>query len=193
MICKKSRFIPAIISAAIILSLPTACGDDTVTDETLVSELVEDYMSAMAEFDISAMNSSSVCAISEYDDGDSIDEACKIIADSITWEVSGVSINGSAAIAQVDMELPDNTSDVCASALSSAMISVEQGSASDVDELANDKLRDIVDKELEMRSVSTEISLSKIGDDWYISQSTDAAEAIVEIRTSVAAVYYSMD
>lgn len=178
----------AVLMSAVMIFAATACQDNVEDDKTMTDSLIENYMDALCKFDIAEINKNSLGNINEYSDSSGVKSACKLIAGSIKWEITNININGSTAIAQIKIYMPSDIGDICQSALNDAMLQTENGSDSTPDELLRSAVKSrLADTEMEV--INSEVSMSKIGNKWYISKSPDTAAIISDIRTPVAAVY----
>ncbi len=185
--CQLHR-IWAILAAFIILFTVASCQQNEPDDKTMTDSLIKDHLNALCSFDIPGMNKNNMGKIDQYSDSQDAKSACKIIAGKITWSVESININSSTAIAQIKINVPTNTSDVCASALNNTMRQIEQGSSSNPGEIICNEIKKQVDK-FEFNTISSEVHMSKVGNKWYISKSPDTAEVISDIRTQVIAIY----
>lgn len=180
--------ITSILISAVLIFAMSACHKDESDDNTMTNTLLNDYMNSLCDFDINAMNKNNLSQIEDYSDSDGTKSACKVLAKKINWSIESVNINGSTAIAQVAITLPDDIEGICSSALSDAMMQLEQGSDKTTYELIQTQIEKYADS-ADTREISAEISMSKVGNKWFISQSLDTTSIISDIRTPVAAVY----
>lgn len=180
--------ITAVFITMALIFLMNSCHNNESDDNTMTDTLLKNYMNSLCDFDISAMNENNLYKTDQYPDSESVKSACKIIAQKISWSVDNININGSTAIAQVKIILPNDVESICNSALNNSMMQIEQGSDKTPDELIRTEIKNYTDN-AETREISAEISMSKVGNKWFISQSPDTASIISDIRTPVAAIY----
>lgn len=180
--------ITAVFIAIALVLLMTSCNNDESDDNTMTDTLLKKYMNSLCNFDISAMNENNLYKIDEYPDSDNVKSVCKIIAQKISWSVENININGSTAIAQVKITLPTDVEAICNSSLNDAMMQIEQGTEASSDELIRTEIKNYLNS-AETHEISAEVSMSKVGNKWFISQSPDTASIISDIRTPVAAIY----
>lgn len=181
------RIITVLMSAMMIFSA-AACQEQEADDNTMTDTLIQNHMDALCKFDIEGINKNSLGKIEKYSDSSEVESACKLIAGSVKWEITNISINGSTAIAQIKIHTPSDISDICQVSLSDAMIQMERGSDATPDELLRSALKTHLES-ADTEPINSEVSMSKIGNKWYISKSPDAAAIISDIRTPVAAIY----
>jgi hypothetical protein len=176
-----------LMSAALILVV-CSCHKEESDDSSMTDTLLKNYMNALCEFDISAMNESNLGTIEDYSDSDSVKSACKILAGKISWSADNVNINGNTAVVQLNITLPNDIEGICRAAFDNAMIQLEQETDKTPDELIRTQLKKYADA-ADTRQISAEISMCKVDNKWFINQSTDTATIISEIRTPAAAIY----
>lgn len=185
------RIIAVLMSAMVIFGA-ASCQENEADDNTMTETLIQDYMDAICKFDIAGINKNSLGKIDEYSDSSGVEASCKLIAGSVKWEITNININGSTAIAQIKIHVPANISDICQNALSDAMMQIEHDSDSTPDELLRNAIKNnLADTEIDV--INSEVSMSKIGNKWYISKSPDTATIISDIRTPVAAIYSMLE
>ena len=178
----------ALFMIVCIMSSMVSCGDDTTDDKNLTENLVKSYMQSFRDYNISKMNGSSLFKFESYNDSDEVDASCKLLASNVSWTIDGISVSGNSAIAQVTMTVPVDFEGICRDALDDAMLQIEQDSHRLPAEVINLSIKKFANK-ADKTSVSSEISMSKVNNKWYISKSQDVIEIISEIRAPVAAIY----
>ena len=172
----------------IILLAVSSCQNNEADDKTMTDSLMKNHLNAMCSFDIAGMNENNLGKIDGYSDSEATQAACRLIAKKITWSIESININSSTAIAQVKIDVPANTADICSSALNDAMMQIEQGTETAPEEIICNAIKKHLD-EIQLDTVTSEIHMSKVDNKWYISKSPDTAQIISDIRTQTAAVF----
>lgn len=180
--------VPVIFIVVSMILVTCSCRRNESDDSSMTDSILKGYMNSLCSFNIDAMNENNLSKISEYSDSEGIKASCKVIAEKINWSVENVNINGSTAIAQVKITVPNDIEGICSAALNDAMMQMEQNTDKTFDALIRDAIKKYADS-AETQEISAEVSMSKVGNKWYISQSTDTAAIISDIRTPVAAIY----
>lgn len=183
----NGRILASLMSFMILLAV-SSCQNNETDDKTMTDLLMKNHLSAMCSFDIAGMNKNNLGKIDEYSDSEATKAACRLIARKITWSIESININSSMAIAQVKIDVPANTADICSSALNDAMMQIEQGTDAAPEEVICNAIKKHLD-EIQLDTVTSEIHMSKVDNKWYISKSPDTTQIISDIRTQTAATF----
>lgn len=184
---RQHRILAAIMSFIMLLAVQS-CQNTQQDDKTMTDSLMKNHLNALCDFDIAGINENNLGKIDEYSDSEAAKASCRLIAGKITWAIESININSSTAIAQVKIDIPTNTADICGSALTDVIIQIEQNPDINQEEIIRNAIKTHLD-EIQLSSLTSEIHMSKVGNKWYISKSSDTAEIISDIRTEVAAVF----
>lgn len=194
--CKKSgrrvsvcaARLAAMLTAWCLVFLTASCRSDTADDKNMTENLVKSYMESFCGYDIGKMNKSSLLKLETYSDGDEVNTSCKLLASKVKWTIESINVSGNSAIAQVSLSLPADFESICQQALDDAMLQIEQDSDRLPAEIINLAIKKYAGN-ADQTSMTAEISMSKVNNQWYIAKSQDVTEIISDIRTPVAAVY----
>lgn len=178
----------ALLAALCMVFVTASCRDNTVDDQDLTESLVKSYMEAFCSYDISKMNKNSLSKWEVYADGDEVTTSCKLLASKIKWTTESINVSGNSAIAQVNLTRPADFNGICREALDDTMLQLEQDSDRLLAEVLNLSIKNYANR-ADKISITVEISMSKVNNQWYIAKSQDVTDILSDIRTPVAAVY----
>ena len=134
------------------------------------------------------MNKNSLSKWEVYADGDEVTTSCKLLASKIKWTTESINVSGNSAIAQVNLTPPADFNGICREALDDTMLQLEQDSDRLPAEVLNLSIKNYANR-ADKISITVEISMSKVNNQWYIAKSQDVTDLLSDIRTPVAAVY----
>lgn len=166
----------------------SACGESKSDDSALTGKLIDSYMESLRDYNFAGMNQCCMANIDSYTDCEEAVRACQSLAGRIEWRTENISIHGNSAIAQVELTLPADFGEICDLALGDLMKSIDAGSEGNPAELLASAIRKRAAK-AESTQLSVEISMTKVGNRWYIVQSIGANRVLSDIRTPVAYAY----
>ncbi len=172
----------------LLLLTVVSCKDTPSDDKAMTDEMITQYLTAMCEYDIKAMNKNSLSVIESYGDGKAVNASCKVLAERIEWQIENISIDGNAAIAQVTIVRPQDFEAICTDALGDAMQQIEQNTEHTPAEILAASIKTYAGKTDTIR-ISVEIPMSKVANKWMIGKTHIIDGIISEIRTPTAAVY----
>ncbi len=182
-----ARVVSLIVALLMMVALP-ACQEDRSDDSTLTQSLLNSYMKALCDYNISSMNKCCMAKREPFDDSEAEEKSCRSIASLIEWESENISIDGNSAIAQVRITLPEDIESICSAALGDTVKSLDEGSEEDCAQLLASAIRKRAGKAKTV-TLSAEISMTKVDNKWYIVKSFGVNSILSDIRTPVAAVF----
>ncbi len=178
---------------SLIMSLTMAlfcvsCGESKSDDSTMTESLLNSYMKALCDYNIGAMNKCCMAKHDLYDDGEAALKSCVSIASRIEWKCDNISIDGSSAIAQVIITMPNDIESICSAALGDTVTILDGGSEDDPAGLLASAIKKRVQK-AESVTVSAEVAMTKVDNKWYIVNSLGVNRILSDVRTPVASVF----
>ena len=182
-----ARVVSLIVALLMMVALP-ACQEDRSDDSTLTQSLLNSYMKALCDYNISSMNKCCMAKREPFDDSEAEEKSCRSIASLIEWESENISIDGNSAIAQVRITLPEDIESICSAALSDTVKSLDEGSEEDCAQLLTSAIKKRAGK-AKTATLSAEVSMTKVDNKWYIVKSLGINRILSDIRTPVAAVF----
>ena len=182
----------SVVFAMLMTIACSSCGDNKSNDITMTEKLLDSYMNAFCEYNISGMNKCCMVNRDQFDDSDAEVKACRTLAERIEWESLNISVDGNSAIAQLRLTVPADIDVICGSALNDAMKILDGGSNDNY----SDRLTSAIKKRAgnaKTQALSVEIHMTKVNNKWYIVKSLGVNRILSEIRTSVVAVFSIID
>ena len=158
----------------------------------MTESLIESYMKAFRDFNISDINKCCLADRDIYDDSKDVVKACRAISNRTEWEILDISIDGSSAIAQLRLTIPSDTDTICGSALNDAVKALDSGSDDSYADLLISAIRKRA-ASAKTEEISVEINMTKVENKWYIVKSLGVNRKLSDIRTSVTAVFSMLE
>lgn len=173
---------------ALIMLFCVSCGESGSDDSAMTKALLDSYMTALCDYDLSGMNQCCMAGLEPYGDGEAAVKSCRSIAGRMDWESESIVISGSSATARLRMTAPADIPGICASALDDAVKSLDEDPDADPAELLASGIRKRAGK-ADVTAFSAEVTMAKVGNQWFIVRSPDVNRLLSEIRTPVAAAF----